>query len=148
MSIEEILELKEKIGSKMFNQELGLSKRTSYKDKFKRENKNRPRMEPISKRPVRLKRAIDVVGVKAENKRDVRDPRFDPLCGQFDDGIFKDSYKFVDEIKVKELSTLKKELQTEEDPERIEQIKYLVQRIVSFLFSKKLFQKSFKNLFF
>ncbi len=44
--------------------------------------------------------------------------------------IFKDSYKFVDEIKTKELATLKKELKDEEDPERVEQIKYLIQRMV------------------
>ena len=44
--------------------------------------------------------------------------------------IFKDSYKFVDEIKEKELKTLKKELKEEEDPERKEQIKYLIQRQV------------------
>ena len=50
MSIEEILELKEKIGSKVFDQGLGFSRAPSYKDRFKRENKNRPRMEPIAKR--------------------------------------------------------------------------------------------------
>ena len=45
--------------------------------------------------------------------------------------IFKDSYKFVDDIKEKELQTLKKQLKDEEDPERISQIKYLIQRMVS-----------------
>ena len=151
MSIEELLALKEKIGSKMFDQGLGLAKKSSYKDKYKRENKNRPRMEPISKKPV--KRAQDVVGVKSEAKKEFRDPRFDPLCGEYDEKvsqklreinvwfvlfqfdefflqIFKDSYKFVDEIKEKELKTLKKELKEEEDPERKEQIKYLIQRQV------------------
>ena len=46
--------------------------------------------------------------------------------------IFKDSYKFVDNLKDKELKTLKRELKVEEDPERKEQIKYLIQRMVSF----------------
>ena len=36
----------------------------------------------------------------------------------------------MDEIKEKELKTLKKELKEEEDPERKEQIKYLIQRQV------------------
>ena len=85
MSIEELLALKEKIGSKMFDQGLGLAKKSSYKDKFKRENKNRPRMEPISKRPV--KRSQDVVGVKSEAKKQFRDPRFDPLCGEYDEKV-------------------------------------------------------------
>ena len=46
--------------------------------------------------------------------------------------MFKESYKFVDNLKEKELKTLKKELKEEEDPERKEQIKYLIQRMVSF----------------
>lgn len=88
MSIEEILEMKEKIGSKLFNQGLGIgnNKTSKRSEKYKRENKNRPRMEPISKKPVR--RPKDVVGVKSENKKDVRDPRFDPLCGDFDDKVW------------------------------------------------------------
>ena len=95
----------------MFDQGLGLAKKSSFKDKYKRENKNRPRMEPISKKPV--KRAQDVVGVKSEAKKEFRDPRFDPLCGEYDekvsqklreinvdvmfqfDGIFSDFQRFV-----------------------------------------------------
>ena len=43
--------------------------------------------------------------------------------------IHRDAYKFVDDIKAKELSDLKKELNDEDDPERVKQIKYLIQRI-------------------
>ena len=142
MSIEEILALKEKIGSKIFDQKMGFSKKKSLseKEKFKRENKNRPRLEPISKKPVN-KKMDHIVGVKAEHRKDVRDPRFDPLCGTFDDKVFKTSYKFVDEIKEKELKELKTQLKSEEDPEKIEQIQYLIQRMV-----KKLSEKFFKIL--
>ena len=87
MSIEEVLALKEKIGTKMFDKSMGLDRPKSFKDKYKRENKNRPRMEPIAKRPV--KRLKDVVGTKAEHKRDVRDPRFDPMCGDYDEKVKK-----------------------------------------------------------
>ena len=87
MSIEEVLALKEKIGSKMFENSLGIGKPTSFKSKYKRENKNRPRMEPISKKPV--KRLKDVVGTKPENKKDIRDPRFDPMCGDYDEKVRK-----------------------------------------------------------
>ena len=128
MSIEEILELKEKIGSKVFDEGLGFSKPSTSKDKFKRENKNRPRLEPISKKPMK-KRPIDNIPVKAANKREVRDPRFDSLCGEYDEKIFKSSYKFVDDIKAKELVELKKQLKDEDDPEKISQIKYLIQRL-------------------
>merc|ERR1711878_86373 len=106
---------------------MGLDRPKSFRDKYKRENKNRPRMEPIAKRPV--KRLKDVVGTKAEHKRDVRDPRFDPMCGDYDEKIFKDSYKFVDDIKSKEITELKKQLKDEEDPEEIERLNYLIQRM-------------------
>ena len=43
--------------------------------------------------------------------------------------IHKDAYRFVEDIKAKELSDLKKDLNTEDDPEKINQIKYLIQRI-------------------
>ena len=38
----------------------------------------------------------------------------------------------MDNLKDKELKTLKRELKVEEDPERKEQIKYLIRRMVSF----------------
>ena len=43
--------------------------------------------------------------------------------------IHRDAYKFVDDIKAKELGDLKKELNGEDDPEKIKQIKYLIQRL-------------------
>ena len=57
-----------------------------------------------------------------------RDPRFDPNCGEFDDKLFKDNYKFVNEYKSGDLQFLKKQLSDEEDPERRKSIKYLIQR--------------------
>ena len=51
---------------------------------MKRDNKNRPK-EMSSKKPV--KRYRDVVGVSAENKHEKRDPRFDSMCGEFDEKV-------------------------------------------------------------
>ena len=48
--------------------------------------------------------------------------RFDPLCGEFNDKLFKESYQFVNEVKSKELVELKKQLRTEEDHERREEV--------------------------
>merc|ERR1712013_141225 len=62
-------------------------------------------------------------------KKERRDPRFDPLCGEFNDKLFKESYQFVNEVKSKELVELKKQLRTEEDHERREEVKYLIQRM-------------------
>jgi len=134
MSMEEILQLKEKLGSKLYNRALSsnsaeindIKSQKHGKDEMKRDNKNRPR-EMSSKKTV--KRYRDVVGVSAENKHEKRDPRFDSMCGEFDEKIHKDAYRFVEDIKAKELSDLKKDLNTEDDPEKIKQIKYLIQRI-------------------
>ena len=48
--------------------------------------------------------------------------RFDPLCGEFNDKLFKESYQFVNEVKSRELIELKKQLKTEEDKERREEV--------------------------
>ena len=52
----------------------------------KRENKNRPREMPSKKT---VKRYRDVVGLKTEQKTNKRDPRFDNLCGEFDEKVCK-----------------------------------------------------------
>ena len=45
--------------------------------------------------------------------------------------MFNDNYKFVGALKVKEREKLQEALKTEEDPEEIAKIKYLIQRYVS-----------------
>merc|ERR1719391_1068645 len=98
----------------------------SRKGDFKRENKNRPR-ETSSKKTVG--RFRDVVGLTTEQKAQKRDPRFDSLCGEFDAKVFKDSYKFVDTIKAKEMKELKEQLKQDDlDEETKSKIKYLIQR--------------------
>lgn len=125
MSIEDIQNLKNKIGLKLFNQSLGVvTKPAGSKMDYKRENKNRPR-EMSSKKTVGRFREVVTVA-KAESKRD---PRFDPLCGDYDEKLFKDSYKFVSNIKNDELNQLKKQLGEEQDPERKEKIKFLITRM-------------------
>ena len=48
------------------------------------------------------RKPIDNIGTIApSNKKEVRDPRFDALCGEYDEKVFKTSYKFVDVIKSK-----------------------------------------------
>lgn len=44
---------------------------------------------------------------------------------------FHSAYKFVDDIREKEISILKKKLKKEKNPEEKEKVKYLVQRMVS-----------------
>merc|ERR1719474_2637323 len=124
MSIEEIQKLKERLGLKLFQQKLeGTAPERGKKVEFKRDNKNRPREMSSKKTVGRFREVVQVA------KKERRDPRFDPLCGEFNDKLFKESYQFVNEVKSKELVELKKQLRTEEDRERREEVKYLIQRI-------------------
>ncbi|KAM3962549.1 ribosomal RNA processing protein 36 homolog [Aphomia sociella] len=126
LSFEELQKLKEKIGAKVYKEALfGKNDETkSEKPKiFKRENKNRPR-EMSSKRPVSM--LLDVTKVK---KREVRDPRFDPLCGEFDKKQFSQDYNFLSEIRMKDIKKIRSELKQTTDPEREKKLRRLLQRL-------------------
>ncbi len=129
MSFENLIKLKEKLGAKVYNETVfGVSdsvKRPAKKE-FKRENKNRPR-EMSSKRPVPL---LGNEKFKAkESSTTVRDPRFDPKCGEFNAAKFKENFSFVADIKANELNELRTQLKDSKDPKEIKKLKYLIQRI-------------------
>jgi len=129
LSVEEILQMKETLGDKIFNSRWSgnkksktVSKKEEYRPEFKRENKNRPR-ELSSK--IRVPKLVKVVPVKTEPKRD---PRFDPLCGEFDKTDFRKRYSFMKEVKSNELVRLKEQLQECKDHQERVKLKYLIQR--------------------
>ncbi|XP_063982036.1 ribosomal RNA processing protein 36 homolog [Diachasmimorpha longicaudata] len=122
MSFEDLQKLKEKLGSKVYNEAVFGTRRVK-KTEFKRENKNRPREMSAKRQVSRLK---EIVHVK---KHEPRDPRFDPLCGNYDEKAFKNSYSFLFKLKENDLKALKNELKTTDDPKQIKKIKYLIQRI-------------------
>uniref|UniRef100_A0A8D8SDU3 rRNA biogenesis protein RRP36 n=1 Tax=Cacopsylla melanoneura TaxID=428564 RepID=A0A8D8SDU3_9HEMI len=132
LSFEQLQKLKEEMGTKLFNKKVFSGKHIDPKSKrknlnFKRENKNRPR-EVSSKIPPRMvkKTAQPVIPVP---KNIPRDPRFDSLCGTFKEKAFHSAYKFVDDIRDKEITILKKKLKKEKNSDEKEKIKYLVQRM-------------------
>ena len=53
-------------------------------------------MEISSKRPKNVSSSQPKAAVS-------RDPRFDDLSGQYDEQVFKRSYKFIDRLKAKEM---------------------------------------------
>jgi len=121
MSFEELEQLKEKLGTKVVNKALFGTENQGTRKHVKRENKNRPR-ETSSKIPVSAVRPI------ATAKKSVsRDPRFDDLSGTFNEQIFKSAYNFIDDIKVKEKTTLEKQFRKEKDPKMKQKIKSLLQ---------------------
>lgn len=129
MSFENLIKLKEKLGAKVYNEAVfgtvDRSKRPVKKE-FKRENKNRPR-EMTSKRPVPL--LGNDKSKTRESTESVRDPRFDPNCGEFNATKFKENFSFVADIKARELTELKGQLKESKDPKEIKKLKYLIQRM-------------------
>lgn len=151
MSFAELLKLKDELGSKVYNEALFGEDTTKVRKKkqkpkleFKRDNKNRPR-ETSSKKQVPL-----LGKVSTSKKGDgPRDPRFDNKCGEFDRDKFKEDYGFVNEIREKEISELKKELRelrSDQIDER-NKIKMVIQRMQNQnLEAKKLKQRKEANL--
>lgn len=131
-SFEDLQKLKERLGTKAYNETL-FGKNEKRKKEFnkRRENKNGP-LEMSAKIPVRSFK--EVVKVK---KVVSRDPRFDSLSGTFNEKAFKHSYAFVSDLRENDLKTLKKELKTTEDPKVIKKIKYLIQRLENQLREEK-----------
>lgn len=121
MSFEDLQNLKESLGAKVYNEAM-FGRRSAVKTNLKRKNKNRP-VEMSSKVKVSLVPKVPVF------KEKVRDPRFDSLCGSFNEKAFKSAYRFIDGIREKERQQLQEELNEEMDEERKCQIKYLLTRI-------------------
>ncbi|XP_008549114.1 ribosomal RNA processing protein 36 homolog [Microplitis demolitor] len=127
MSFEELHKLKDKVGAKIYNEALfgkkNPKKREFKKNTYRNLNDDRP-VEVSAKKKV--SRLMNVISVK---KPTARDPRFDRLCGEFNEKAFKNSYSFVTKLKENDIKALKKELKSSQDPEEIKKIKYLIQRL-------------------
>lgn len=132
MSFAELLKLKEKLGSKTYNEAVfgetatSTGKKRVKRNEFKRENKNRPR-EISAKKQVPLLGGLKV----KKNDQGPRDPRFDKKCGEFDRDKFNENYSFVGEMRVKEISQLKKQLieLNKNQMDKKQKIKYVLQRM-------------------
>lgn len=133
MSFEELQKLKENVGTKAYNETIFGKKNRKKPEKieFKRENKNRPR-EMSAKKPVPRRKELTQVKTVVS-----RDPRFDSLCGTFDEKAFKHSYAFVNKFRENDLKTLQKELKETTDLKTIKKIKYLIQRLENQLREEK-----------
>jgi len=107
---------------------MALKKQASLKAKrrnkveFRRNNKNRPQEVSSKKLPRRYPTVL------LNSKTVFRDPRFDSLCGTFNEKEFHDSYQFIDVIKDKERKELKKMLH-KCGPSEAEKIKLLLSKM-------------------
>ncbi|CAH1955465.1 unnamed protein product [Acanthoscelides obtectus] len=129
LSFEDLLKMKEEMGAKLYNETVLGVKKKKIKTDYKRANKNRPRELSSKIRPKQLNRVLNQSSAPMIEQNKPRDPRFDPLCGQFDARTFKSDYKFVHDIRLEEKKQLEKELKSCTDPSRQQIIKKLIQRI-------------------
>ncbi|KAL1006157.1 hypothetical protein UPYG_G00068600 [Umbra pygmaea] len=127
MTFEEIMELQNKVGTKVYNEiAYGATKVKQGPAKKKRLNKNRP-MEISAKRRVPFLR--QVVNVK---KTVSRDPRFDDLSGEYKPEIFEKTYKFINEIKEHEKEVIKKKLKKSRlSDQSKDDLKFLLKRMAN-----------------
>jgi len=145
LSFEELINLKQKIGSKVYNNTVygTSSKKAQSSKEIRRVNKNRPRELSSKIRQNKIKDLIknsNMIPHQAEDNRP-KDPRFDPACGEFDKDSFRKNFSFVNEIRKKEKNELEKEFRNCTDPERKETIKLLIQRIENKLRGEKSMDK-------
>lgn len=122
MTFEELMKLKEELGSKLYREavlERDAKACPTTKNKYKRLNKNRPR-EQSSRYQVPF-----VGGLQRSQKKDPEptDPRFNENAGAYNAKTFKENYKFLTNIRKKEIIQLKKQLSQTEDPEERRKIK-------------------------
>ena len=65
-----------------------------------------------SKRPVgRFRQVVELPA------RNYRDPRFDNLSGKFNEGIFKNSYSFLEKYEKSEIDDMRKQIKKEKNPD-------------------------------
>ncbi|XP_029448647.1 ribosomal RNA processing protein 36 homolog [Rhinatrema bivittatum] len=126
MSFEELLQLQNKVGTKLYNQvaygaELGARDGPKKKARL---NKNRP-IEVSSKKPVPFLRQIVPVKKKVH-----RDPRFDDLSGEYNPEVFEKTYSFLRDIKEEEEEVVQKKLKKTRDPVEKEKLQQLLKRMV------------------
>lgn len=144
MTFEELLKLKDELGTKVYADtilsqqscnnesiaETNLNKNnrvnTNIKKIMKRLNHNQPR-EESSKKTVPFM-SFDKQKTKSQTLK-MRDPRFDERSGEYNAKIFKTNYKFLTEVREKEIKQLKDHLKKSNDPEMQTQLKKAIQKL-------------------
>lgn len=142
MSMEELLKLQEKIGTKDFNRKVLKegSQRVVHGPKYySRTNKNRPPEMPLMRRRAPRMRYLDP---HQKTKKTIqRDPRFDDLSGRLDMREWEHKYQFISELRKKEKEVLKRELTKEDSEDMKKRIESIVQRMENQERQKKFEQK-------
>ncbi|KAF4338822.1 kinase [Fusarium beomiforme] len=101
------------------------SAKSKDEPKPKRSSKHAPQ-EQTSKKPVSRRREII-----PDNRRQYRDPRFDPLVGRVDEEKASKAYAFLDEYRDKEMADLRAQIKTTKDSYEKDKLKRQLQSMES-----------------
>uniref|UniRef100_A0A1A8NWC4 rRNA biogenesis protein RRP36 n=1 Tax=Nothobranchius rachovii TaxID=451742 RepID=A0A1A8NWC4_9TELE len=124
MSFEDIIMLQNKVGTKVYNEVAYGSRKSGDVSKKKRLNKNRP-VEISAKKPAPFIRQV-----VPSRKPMRRDPRFDDLSGEYKPEIFEKTYRFINDIKLREKEIIQKKLKkTKRDGEKRKELQFLLKRL-------------------
>lgn len=137
MPLGQVLELKSKIGTTNFD-EVVFGKNNRKKSQKKGTNKFVKKHEDSEDdAPIEMssKKPVPFLGSDGLSKRkrkmqqtQVRDPRFDRKCGDYDAAAFRENFDFVFDMKQEEIKELKKQLRECKDAEERQKLKFLIQR--------------------
>ncbi|KAM6460923.1 ribosomal RNA processing protein 36 homolog isoform 1-T3 [Liasis olivaceus] len=125
MSFEELLQMRNQVGMKAY-QQMTSKKRVPDVTKTKKRqclSKNRP-LETSAKMPVPFLR--QVVPVK---KKVSRDPRFDDLSGEYKPEVFEKTYSFLNDLRKKEKEVIQKQLKKSQNVEEQNKLQQLLKRM-------------------
>ncbi|XP_054837278.1 ribosomal RNA processing protein 36 homolog [Eublepharis macularius] len=125
MSFEELLQLRNKVGTKAY-QQMAIEKAAKNATKPKKRqssNKHRP-LEISAKKPVPFLR--QVVPVK---KKVPRDPRFDDLSGEYNPEVFEKTYAFLNDLRKKEKEVVQRQLKKCQNVEQQNKLQQLLKRM-------------------
>jgi len=104
VSLEELQELKRDGKSYKLSADQKKSVAKLRNKKFARPNKNAPM---VASSKIKVSRHREVVPVKKVVRRD---PRFSDVSGEFNDGYFRQSYKFLENYQESEIAEIRKQL--------------------------------------
>ena len=110
MTFEERMRLKQRSGFDKINtkEDVLLRKEQAQKLAAKPATKNKKMpKERYSKLPVSTIRSLNLESLGGKQTHATRDPRFDNLSGKMNEGLFRESYSFVKDLRSERIAQLK-----------------------------------------
>ncbi|XP_053169315.1 ribosomal RNA processing protein 36 homolog [Hemicordylus capensis] len=125
MSFEELLQLRNKVGTKAYQRMTTGKKLPNATKKEKRQcsDKHRP-LEISAKKPAPFLRQVVPV-----RKKVPRDPRFDSLSGEYKPEVFEKTYGFLNDLRKKEKEAVQKQLKRSRNVEQQSKLQGLLKRM-------------------